>query len=373
MLYQQESLRKNGYLEWWYRLTAPPEVAIDASLAERERARRARLSSTILLVLLLSLLASLIGAFLQSDRTLLFVLLPSFLVSILVLTLNRFGKVLTAGIILVFGFELGHIAGLVGNPHGLGARDLPGFDFLVESILLAVSFLPIKTVPWLALGNCLFIWAALTFLPHTADLGSLLATQAYSTIETPIALQVIIAFVTYLWVRSTNRAIERADRAEVVASLQQTIAQQKQQLDEGIQQILQTHIQVANGNFQARAPLTQDNALWQIAVSLNNLLARLQRLGDNERALQQEKYELQKTRDTLDQSKREVARLSEAVYTTRNGESPRAVPPSRTPPLVGEDINARFHPSSSEKNTASSELTKEARPFHKWRMNGNDS
>jgi prefoldin subunit 5 len=368
MSYQEESLRKNSYLEWWYRLTAPPEVASNASVAERERARRARLSSTILFVLLLSLFASLIGAILQSDRTLLFVLLPSFLVSIVVLALNRLGKVLTAGIILVSGFELGHIAGLVGNPHGLAASDLPGFDFLVESILLAVSFLPIKTVPWLALGNCIFIWAALTFLPHTADLGSLLATQAYSTIETPIALQVIIAFVTYLWVRSTNRAIARADRAEVVASLQQTIAQQKQQLDEGIQQILQTHVQVANGNFQARAPLMQDNSLWQIAVSLNNLLARLQRLGDSERALQQEKYELQKTRDALDQSKQEVARLSESIHKTRNGEPPEKLSSSHAPSFVKEDINARFDPSPSEKNAASSKLTREARPFHQWRM-----
>jgi methylglyoxal synthase len=60
----------------------------------------------------------------------------------------------------------------------------------------------------------IFIWAALTFLPHTSDLSALLSTQAYSIIETPIALQVIIAFVTYLWVYSANRAIERAHPEE---------------------------------------------------------------------------------------------------------------------------------------------------------------
>ncbi len=208
MSYQQKSLRTNRYLEWWYRLTAPPEAAVDASLAERERARRGRLSSIILLVMLVFLFASLLGSLLQPDHHLLFVLLPSILISIIVLVLNRLGKVLTAGIVLVLGFELGYIFGLLRTPGGLGVRDLPRFDLLVEAVLLAVSFLPARIVPWIALGNCIFIWAAIAFLPHTGDLNSLLSMHAYSVIETPIALQVIVAFITYLWVRSTNQAIE---------------------------------------------------------------------------------------------------------------------------------------------------------------------
>ena len=62
-----------------------------------------------------------------------------------------------------------------------------------------------------------------------------------------------------------------------VAQLQHEIAEQKQELDEGIQQILQTHVAVANGYLRTRAPLARDNMLWQIASALNNLLVRYQR------------------------------------------------------------------------------------------------
>ena len=392
MSYQQKSSGANRYLEWWYRLTSPPEAAVDASLSERERARRGRLSSIILFVMLVFLFASSVGALIQPDHHLLFVLLPSFLISIVVLVLNRLGKVTTAGIVLVLGFELGYIFGLLRTPGGLGVRDLPRFDLLVETILLAVSFLPARVVPWIAVGNCIFIWAALTFLPRTGDLNSLLSMQAYSVIETPIALQVIVAFVTYLWVRSTNQAIARADRAEVVASLQQTIAQQKQQLDEGVQQILQTHVQVANGNFQARAPLTQDNSLWQIAVSLNNLLARLQRLGDSERELQQTRYEIRVAKDALAQSRQEAARLSEILQKTRQKEASKEKIPTQplptqpiarenvdteprlpTQPIARENVDMEPRWSISHREEDSSSLrepTRRAKPFRKWRVDG---
>ena len=43
-----------------------------------------------------------------------------------------------------------------------------------------------------------------------------------------IGLQLIVATVAYLWVRSANQAILRADRAETIALLQQAISEQKQ-------------------------------------------------------------------------------------------------------------------------------------------------
>src|SRR5258708_19848012 len=76
--------------------------------------------------------------------------------------------------------------------------------------------------------------------------------------------------------------------AEIIA-LERANAEQKNQLEAGIQLILQTHVQTANGNFNARAPLTKDHVLWQIAYSLNNLLARLQRLSQADMELRQTK------------------------------------------------------------------------------------
>ena len=103
-------------------------------------------------------------------------------------------------------------------------------------------------------------------------------------IVTPILLsQFIVSIVAYIWVRGARLAILRADRAEEISALerrelerQQLEIERKQQLDTGIQQIIETHVQVANGNFGARAPLVKENILWQVAYSLNNLLARLQ-------------------------------------------------------------------------------------------------
>jgi len=51
-------------------------------------------------------------------------------------------------------------------------------------------------------------------------------------------------------------ALVRADRAETVAALEHALLEQKRDLELGIQQILQTHVTIANGNLDARAPLS---------------------------------------------------------------------------------------------------------------------
>ena len=104
-----------------------------------------------------------------------------------------------------------------------------------------------------------------------------------------ITLTVLIAEGSFVF-RPTAQKLQQTI-AEIMA-LQRAITQQKQELESGIQQILQTHVQVANGDFTTRAPLTQDHLLWQVAHSLNNLLARLQRLNQAEAELQRAKFEV---------------------------------------------------------------------------------
>jgi len=141
---------------------------------------------------------------------------------------------------------------------------------------------------------------------------------------TPIVLsQVIVSVVAYITARNARFAILRADRAEEISALeqreierQQQEIEEKQQLDIGIQQILQTHVQVANGNFTARAPLGKENILWQIAYSLNNLLARLQSYGqmaDHYKQLQEENYSLHTALQSNASAQRELQRTQEAA------------------------------------------------------------
>jgi hypothetical protein len=88
-----------------------------------------------------------------------------------------------------------------------------------------------------------------------------------------------------------------------MADLEHAYAAQRQQLEVGVQQILQTHVRIANGDYSARAPLTKDNVLWQIAVSLNNLVTRL-RTSNQEAG--QAAYELARQND-------EIQRLATAL------------------------------------------------------------
>jgi hypothetical protein len=77
------------------------------------------------------------------------------------------------------------------------------------------------------------------------------------------------------------------------------LAEQKYQMELGIREILNTHVRIANGDFGARAPLTQDNVLFQIAASLNNLLNRLSRAGQAEFLYQRTVIEIKRLRDSL--------------------------------------------------------------------------
>lgn len=165
-----------------------------------------------------------------------------------------------------------------------------------------------STSPHQSIIDILFIIAVILFQPHTPELNMLLASgMALDVVAQPIALQIIVALVTYLWVRSAQRAIARADRAEEIAELKQREAERTHQLETGIQQLLQTQVRAANGDLMARAHLSQDNMLWQVGVSLNMLLTRLQKSG---REASRAEYENQQLR-------KEVARLISSVREVR--------------------------------------------------------
>jgi nitrogen fixation/metabolism regulation signal transduction histidine kinase len=63
--------------------------------------------------------------------------------------------------------------------------------------------------------------------------------------------------------------------------------------------LFHTNTRVANGDLNARIPLTKDNALWQVSSSLNNILSRLQR----------SRQELQQTRAELEDAHEEIRKL----------------------------------------------------------------
>jgi len=153
-----------------------------------------------------------------------------------------------------------------------------------------------------------------------------------------ITLTVLLVEGSFVF-RPTARRLQQTI-TDIVA-LQEAITQQKYELESGIQLILQTHVQVANGDFSTRAPLTQDHLLWQVGYSLNNLLGRLQRLSQAESELQRAKIEFrrhlgstqvqaQQIKAELHQIHAETTMLVEALREAKVQDHPIWVPPSRT-------------------------------------------
>jgi hypothetical protein len=293
---------------WWDRVNLLPDISKSAPLLVREKARRRQLVSTILLVVAGFQLVSLPGAIIDFSSLALGTVVLGLVICGVAMLFNRGGKAIVSSILLIVVIDLGCGLMLLTSPMGLDVAHLPVFDVLIVSELIAVSLLPAVSVFPIALANILFILGDIAFQPHTPALNQLLATgMAYDVVAQPVGLQIIVAVVTYLWVRSALRAITRADRAEEIAELQRREAERTHQLETGIQQLLQTQVRAANGDLTARTNLSQDNLLWKVGVSLNMLLTRLQKAG---REASRAEYENQQLR-------REVARLTEYVREAR--------------------------------------------------------
>lgn len=307
--------RENILWRFWYYLAAPPEPKGETSFQEIERFRRGRTGSQIILALYFLLLISIPARFVGTNIYLIPIVIGAACALLLATVLNRLGLITTAGIVVVLTFIAFPIVNIVTTPGGLSVLVLPLFGLLVLPLLCAVSFLPPWWVFVVALANILFTLYSLTYMARTAELSAILAI-AFAGIVTPIILsQVLISVVAYVWVRSSTHALLRADRAEELARLEHDLAlqseesaQQKQRLDASIQKIVETHMRVANGDFNARVPVTEENVLWQISGPLNNLLARTQRWRQDAAELYQVKLAFQQVREENEILKRHLGK-----------------------------------------------------------------
>lgn len=314
---KQSTSSQNALLAWWYRLAAPTEPE-QATSQDRERVRAGQLSSIILLLIFSFGISQVPNALVSMNHFFLAILLVSMAINLGVFVLNRQGRVLVAGTIMVIVVELAFMLVVLTSPMGLTSRSLTIFHLIVLTELMAVSLLPPKSVFLALLCNAVFTWAAITFMHHAADFVMATPSSYYATLASPLVLQGIVALVTYLWVQGARQAIVKAEQTAMLeralAERDRAAVEQKRQLEEGIQHILQTHIQVANGNFEARAPLSKDNVLWQVASALNTLLARLQRNSQAEQELLRTQTAVFQLTEVVHQAKRrnQVVRVAKS-------------------------------------------------------------
>lgn len=310
-------VRRHGLMAWWLDLTAPPLPNRVLPISERERLRKAELTSYSILAIFCFLIA-LVSNSLASPSTGEAVGLMA--VGLLIAgVLNRLGKTRSAAYLIPSLMMLVIALAIVGNRAGLDLILVRAYDLFVLPIFLT-SLIGDRKAPWIfALVAIAFIVGDFSVQHHALTTGhgaigfdtiqyEINAVSWWGAINRSVALAIFAAFFGWLGARSVDNAIARADTAEELAALEHTVAQQRRQLETGVQQILETHVRVANGDFSARAPMNQDNLLWQIAASLNNLLGRLQKAGQAE-------HQYRRTED-------EMRRLAAAIDDVQAGRHP---------------------------------------------------
>jgi len=281
---------------WWIRATSP----VPGSPASRRNPQwREEVTSLLFPVVLLIVLLSIPSAI--NNLPNLIILCVVFCIDVGALFLKRAGRMYIAGTIILITTEFGLCSALLG-PGRLNILSLPLFDLLVQSSMVAMAFFPPLTVLLIALLNSIFIVTTLNLLPRPGVFGQLISQNFANLASPPIILQFFVAGVSFIIIRALIKEIRRADNAEEIAQLRQSEAElrkreaeQARQLEEGIQLILQAlNTAAAKGDFSMRVPLAQENMLWRVGYSINNLLARLQ-------GFRQEKVELEKTRAVANQ------------------------------------------------------------------------
>jgi hypothetical protein len=306
-----------GWLGWWYRLTAPPEPPLGADFATRDLARRGRIgSATLFLLLALLVIAFLLG--LGDPVTLVSSLIGMGILVIAILFNRRLRGVNVSGLIQVALPSAVILLSILGAP-ALNSYYAPLYDLLAISEVIAASLLApyaVLIVGFLSVG---FTIADVLLQTKDAELTQVLQTSdgVFTVIARPVIFLVIVAVIGFLWASSTVRSIQRADRAEELAELQRREVERTHELEEGVRQLLEVHVRLANGDFNTRAQSIRNPLLWQIGNSLNNLISRLSRFAQADFVLRR--------------SQEEARRLSEAIYAYSSGRSPIWPAPSNTP------------------------------------------
>ncbi len=290
-------------MAFWFAITAPNEPPADAPFRLRERTRRGRLLSVILLGFALILA----GVFYQylvidDDHPLMVAVLCAALgIAVAAAVLNRVGMVTLAGALMVLVAEL-PLAGLFAATKDgqLDILHLGAFYLTVGALLVAASVLSPWSVFAVAAFNCAASLVIVASRPHTPALAALLASNdGQQAFLGPIVMQVIVAIIAYLWAQNTLSALRRADRAEEIAALERREVEQQRELEEGIRQLLAVHVALANGDFTARVTRMRSPLLWQVGRSLNTLVDRLVRYTQAEVVLQREHEQSQRLAQIL--------------------------------------------------------------------------
>ncbi|QBD77014.1 hypothetical protein EPA93_13770 [Ktedonosporobacter rubrisoli] len=351
-------LPQRSRFDWWFRLTAPAgtlSYETAPTPQAREHLRRSGLTSLIAPFFFIAPLFLLQQA--GIDLATAAGILAFMLIVLTALLLNRLNQQVLAALLLICSMDALIEGALLSAKGGLSTGWLLTFDLFIIPLITAGVLLSHRYL-WLFLFlHIICILSDFYLLPHTSDLSTLITLWHGPTVAfaRPIIIQIGGFLLSFIAARSTDQAITRANQAEALAALQEVVAQEKQQLERGIKEIMAMLANAANGTFTTRTSLPQENILWQVASSLNTLFARLQHTRQAESTLRQTEQETQRLIATLQAAKRgqyvrwplpsggpldalinELRTLPALTTSTASPEMPISVPPrtpDRRPPI----------------------------------------
>lgn len=270
-------------LHFWYRIAAPPEAPAHAPLLAREIARRGRVTSLVMLVTIAMVLLTFI---IQPSLDITITLIVVTCVDIVALTFNQRGRILVAGTIITTMTELGLLFSMVGMLQKHGGVTFEAIIFLpllVQGIVVAVSTLPPFSVILLLVLNSIANAIVVYFLPYSAAVTTYLQKNEQippgQIFNISLTVYLIVGLVSFIWVRSANEAIRRADKADARAEYEQEMAQRdrstNKKLTSDINEIASILAAIGNDPSREFRIDQQHNTLWPLARSLDNLRRRL--------------------------------------------------------------------------------------------------
>lgn len=308
---------RRGIRGWWLNLTAPPPLTGIPSMAERERQRKAELTSYSILAVFLFLVTLVSNSVADPSTGEAVGTMAGGL--ILVAILNRGGATRAAGFLIPFLLMVLIMGAVIEAKGGLRVIWFSAWDLLALPVFISAFLLGWRTPWFFAAAAIAFIVGDLALQPHdlitTAGVANfdeihyeLGIWGFWGLVNRPIGLIAFGAFFGSIGAYSVDWAMRLLDRAEEIAKIERAVAEQRRQLEVGVRQILDMHVRIANGDFSRPAALSQDNVLWQIMVSLNNLAQRYQSAG-------QAQFTLERTEAAID-------RLVQALEYAQQGQQP---------------------------------------------------
>lgn len=290
-------------LGWWYQLTAIPEPPAGASFVKREISRKSRFLSIIVGSLFVCFIIFIPGCLALPNHYVIWADIGMMPICIIALILNKVSKPQVAGILLTLAFEAA-LTMVVLTSIPFDPPTLQQYELFVFGEVLAVSLITPEWVWIVAVYNIGFIIWSLLFQGHKeATLLYELQTQFWAIMIRPVAVQLVTASVTYLWVKGATGAIERADKAEMRTQLEVQMReaeaernQEKKILEDVFDRITKNHADLMNKGEISKIPTSEyPPTLWKMINAFNSMQNRLLRAKQTENELQQLQQTLMQT------------------------------------------------------------------------------